>query len=164
MDRKLETGHTRQGEPPGTGDRRKDPAGGGTSPHAEGRGDATTGGAGGSSEIVGVVPGPAGGRCHTGQTSPETPAREDGDEGCEVACLRLPVATRRQTGVTHRQAKERFVGPLARLLSGQGIGRTRRRAEMGRCAGEAQVIEASSRVQPSGSSPGAGGGLYLSGR
>ena len=49
----------------------------------------------------------------------------------EVACLRA----------THRQVKERFVGPLARLLSGQGVGRIRRRAEPGRCAGEAQVIE-----------------------
>jgi hypothetical protein len=37
--------------------------------------------------------------------------------------------------------KERFVGPLARLLSGQGIGRIGRHAKAGRCGGEAQVIE-----------------------
>ena len=79
----------------------------------------------------------------------------------KIACLRLPAATRRQTGATcppppvcvrtrtgrrrgrqaHRQVKERFVGPLARLLSGQGVGRIRRPAGPGRCAGEAQVIE-----------------------
>ena len=37
--------------------------------------------------------------------------------------------------------KDRFVGPLARLLSGQGIGRVGRRAELGRPGGETQVIE-----------------------
>jgi len=55
-DRKLETGHTRQGEPPGTGDRRKGLDGGGISPDAEVEGHASTGGMGASSEI----PGPAG--------------------------------------------------------------------------------------------------------
>ena len=66
---------------PGTGNCRKGPAGDGTSPHAEVERHATTGRAGGSSEIVGIVPGPAGGRRQTGQTSPETPAREEGDRG-----------------------------------------------------------------------------------
>jgi len=50
--------------------------------------------------------------------------------------------------------KDRFVGPLARLLSGQGVGRIGRRAEMRRCGGETQVIEASSRAQPSGAAGG----------
>jgi len=45
----------------------------------------------------------------------------------EVACLRAD---------THRQIKYRFVGPLARLLSGQGVGRIGRRAGLGRYAGE----------------------------
>ena len=75
-----------------------------------------------------------------------------------------PRPRREKKGIGEEVVKERFVGPLARLLSDQGIGRIGRRAEPGRSVGEAQVIEASSRVQPSGSSPGAGGGLYPSGR
>jgi hypothetical protein len=59
----------------------------------------------------------------------------------EVACLRA----------THRQVKEQFVGPLAGLVSRQVIGLVGWRAEAGRCGGEAQVVEASSRAQPSGS-------------
>ena len=52
-DRNLGTGHSRQGEPPGTGDRRKGPAGGGTSPDAEVERHASTGGASASSGISG---------------------------------------------------------------------------------------------------------------
>jgi hypothetical protein len=40
-------------------------------------------------------------------------------------------------GAGHRQVKERFVGSLARLLSGQGIKRIRWRAKTGRCGGKA---------------------------
>ena len=61
---------------PGTSNRRKGPAGDGTSPRAEVEGHATTGRAGASSETFGVLPDPAGGRRQTEQTSPETPARE----------------------------------------------------------------------------------------
>ena len=79
------------------------------------------------------------GEDQTGQTGASAPAtrapacRQAGRIGNgRVACLRLPVATRRQTGATclpprrgwqaHRQVKERLVAPLARLVSGQGIG------------------------------------------
>jgi len=44
-------------------------------------------------------------------------------------------------GIRQEVVKDRFVGPLARLLSGQGIGRVGWRAEMRRCGGETQVIE-----------------------
>ncbi len=76
-----------------------------------------------------------------GKPAPRPRLEKKGIGEGKVACLRLPVATRRQTGATHRQVKERFVGPLARLMSGQGIGRIRWRAKAGRCGGEAQVIE-----------------------
>jgi len=39
------------------------------------------------------------------------------------------------------RSSKRFVGPLAGLLSGQGIWRVGWRAEMRRCGGETQVIE-----------------------
>ena len=51
-DRKLETGHARQGQPPGTGHRRNGPAAVGTSPHAEVEGHASTGRAGASSGMT----------------------------------------------------------------------------------------------------------------
>jgi hypothetical protein len=58
---------------------------------------------------------------------------------------------------------ERFVGPLAGLVSRQAIGLVGWRAEAGRCGGESQVVEASSRAsrlsstksQPSGPDPSA---------
>ena len=75
------------------------------------------------------------------QTGPSAPAmrapacRQAGRIGDgQVACL-----PRFRAG--HRQVKKGFVGPLARLLSGQGIGRGRRGAELGRSGGETQVIE-----------------------
>jgi len=44
-------------------------------------------------------------------------------------------------GIRVEVVKERFVGPLARLLSGQGIWWVGWRAEMWHCGGEAQVVE-----------------------
>ena len=55
----------------------------------------------------------------------------------EVTCLRA----------THRQVKERFVGPLARMMSGQGVERVGCRAKAGRYGGEAQVIVLGSAVR-----------------
>ena len=95
----------------------------GTLPPAEGR-------------VKRNLPGFEGGEDQTGQTGASAPAirapacRQAGRIGDgEVACLRLPVATRRQTGATclpprrgrqaHRQVKEQFIGPLAERVSRQ---------------------------------------------
>lgn len=117
-DRKLETGRTRQGEPPGTDDRRKGPAGGGTFPDAEVR-----------------------------ATLPPAERPRQGKypgffrilrEGGDIQGNPAPRARLEKEGIRDGEVvKERFVGPLARLLRGQGIRRIGRRAELGRCGGEA---------------------------
>ena len=57
------------------------------------------------------------------------------------APLRLPVRCTQTGSGAQAGQKGRFVGPLARLVSGQGIGRVGWRAEMGRCGGEPQVLD-----------------------
>ncbi len=59
-----------------------------------------------------------------GQTRPSAFPRRDGRIGAgEVACLRLHVAGRRQTGATtHRQVNDRFVRPIEGLVTRQGLG------------------------------------------
>ena len=50
----------------------------------------------------------------TGQDKPgpRAPLRDHQMRDGKVACLRLPVAMRRQTGATHRQVEKRRVGPV----------------------------------------------------
>ena len=146
---KLEPGHARQGEPPGTGNYRNGPAGGRGPPRPPRLG-ATLPAAQRvrQAESSGLFRILREGVAKQGRPAARPRLEKKGIRE-EVACLRA----------THRQIKERFVGPLARLLSGQGSGRIGRRAELGRCAGAAQVVEASSRAsrlsstksQPSGS-------------
>ena len=113
---------------PGTSNRRKGPAGDGTSPRAEVEGHATTGRAGASSETFGVLPDPAGGRRQTEQTSPETPAREEGDRGGGrlSAPLCLPVR-RTQTG-SGAQAGQRAVRRTTRAAAERPRDRANREA------------------------------------
>ena len=70
------------------------------------------------------VAGPEAGEDQRGQTRPSAPAIQD------------------KKGIGDGEVvKGRFVGPLAELVSRQSIGRVGWRAEMGRCDGEAQVLE-----------------------
>jgi len=123
-----------------------------------GKGDATSSGLACQAEVRGPEPA----RRLAGQTRPSAFPLRDGRIGAgEVACLRLPVAGRRQTGATtHRQVNDRLRRELSRAVrkttrgAGPPPGRWSGRGALGARrsgGGEAQVLEASSRAQPSGS-------------
>jgi len=106
------------------------------------------------------LPGPEGEACQAGQTGPSPSA------------IRAPAFRQAIRMGDGKVLEEGFLGRLARLVSRGDIGRASRRAKVGCCGGEVEMIEASSRAsrlsstksQPTGSSPAAGDGPRMTGR
>ena len=121
-DRNLGTGHSRQGEPPGTGDRRKGPAGGGTSPDAEVGRHASTGGRGASSEI----PGSAG---SWGREAPDgAECQRSRNWGhCQIGLFAGPASPLGgvETGQVGSSGQRQFGSSAVRHFDGAGEGRGR---------------------------------------